>query len=123
MENGERVERSASQKLHVDLARDGSVSKWKLFLVTICFAGVQFGWALQIGQMTPFLQKDIMLTKVISTLVWLVGPLSGLLVQPIVGVISDKSASLPCVSLFVTVCSPERNCTCALVGACSQACW
>jgi solute carrier family 45 protein 1/2/4 len=64
------------------------VSLMTMALATICFAGVQFGWALQISQLTPFVQ-ELGLSPLLSSIVWLCGPVAGLLVQPIVGVWSD----------------------------------
>eukprot|EP00761_Pharyngomonas_kirbyi_P013144 gb/GECH01013171.1/.p1 GENE.gb/GECH01013171.1/~~gb/GECH01013171.1/.p1 ORF type:complete len:548 (+),score=115.84 gb/GECH01013171.1/:1-1644(+) len=62
----------------------------RLLLITVCFAGVQFGWALQIGNLTPFMQ-ELGMPQSLTTLVWLCGPVSGLVVQPVVGVLSDKT--------------------------------
>lgn len=65
---------------------------WRLAFVSICFCGVQFGWALQTALLTPFFLV-IGLPKSLVTLVWLCGPVAGLIVQPIVGVHSDRCES------------------------------
>ncbi|KAG2374048.1 hypothetical protein C9374_011127 [Naegleria lovaniensis] len=67
-------------------------SKFRVFLATACFSGLQFGWALQIALLTPFI-LELGLSKTLITLVWLCGPVTGLIVQPIVGVLSDKCKS------------------------------
>lgn len=62
---------------------------WKLITLTICFLGVQFGWACQIAFTSPlFLELGV--PKLWVSFVWLAGPISGLLVQPTVGVLSDR---------------------------------
>jgi len=62
---------------------------WRLIALTICFLGVQFGWAVQIAYSSPiFLELGV--PKFAVSLVWLAGPISGLLVQPTIGVISDS---------------------------------
>lgn len=45
--------------------------------------------ALQIALLTPFI-LDLGMPKYLITLVWLCGPIAGLVVQPIVGVWSDR---------------------------------
>lgn len=52
--------------------------------------GVQFVWAFEVAYGTPFL-LDLGLSKRGTSLVWLAGPLSGLLVQPYIGYMSDKT--------------------------------
>ncbi|EFA84745.1 Suc1-sucrose proton symporter [Heterostelium album PN500] len=62
---------------------------YKLIALTLSFLGVQFGWALQIAFSTPlFLELGVPSFAV--SFIWMAGPISGLLVQPIVGVISDR---------------------------------
>ncbi|VAI26230.1 unnamed protein product [Triticum turgidum subsp. durum] len=53
--------------------------------------GVQFGWALQLSLLTPYVQ-ELGIPHAFASLVWLCGPLSGLLVQPLVGHLSDRIA-------------------------------
>ncbi|KAL9647349.1 hypothetical protein ABK040_011714 [Willaertia magna] len=66
------------------------ISFIKLLVATFCFAGLQFGWAIQYARLTPF-TLEIGLPKYLVTLVWLCGPISGLLVQPVVGFLSDRT--------------------------------
>jgi solute carrier family 45 protein 1/2/4 len=52
---------------------------------------VQFGWALQLSLLTPYVQ-ELGIPHAFASLVWLCGPLSGLLVQPLIGHLSDRIA-------------------------------
>lgn len=67
-------------------------STWRLFFVTMCFCALQCCWSLQIAQLTP-LVLEMNFPKLWITIVWLCGPISGILVQPIVGIWSDKCRS------------------------------
>ncbi|KAK9713770.1 hypothetical protein RND81_06G050400 [Saponaria officinalis] len=65
---------------------------WKIVLVTSLGAGVQFGWALQMSLLTPYV-RQLGVSHTMSSLVWLCGPMSAILVQPTVGYVSDRSTS------------------------------
>ncbi|KAF9908451.1 hypothetical protein EC991_009804 [Linnemannia zychae] len=56
--------------------------------LTICMLGVQFTWTVELGYGTPYL-LSLGIPKTLTPLVWLAGPLSGLVIQPVVGVFSD----------------------------------
>ncbi|KAJ2780333.1 hypothetical protein H4R18_003511 [Coemansia javaensis] len=60
--------------------------------LTVAVAGLQFAWAVEMGFGTPYL-LSLGLPKSLASLVWLAGPLSGLVMQPLVGVLSDRSTS------------------------------
>ncbi|XP_019180112.1 PREDICTED: sucrose transport protein-like [Ipomoea nil] len=62
---------------------------WKLTVVSAIAAGVQFGWALQLSLLTPYVQL-LGIPHKFSSLIWLCGPISGLIVQPLVGYYSDN---------------------------------
>jgi solute carrier family 45, member 1/2/4 len=51
-----------------------------------------FTWGVEMTYCTPYL-LSLGLTKSKTSLVWIAGPLSGLIVQPIVGAIADESTS------------------------------
>ncbi|KAL0692730.1 hypothetical protein Bca4012_059910 [Brassica carinata] len=55
-------------------------------------AGVQFGWALQLSLLTPYIQT-LGITHAFASFIWLCGPITGLVVQPCVGIWSDKCTS------------------------------
>ncbi|KNE60189.1 hypothetical protein AMAG_05608 [Allomyces macrogynus ATCC 38327] len=60
--------------------------------VALLLLGLQFAWAVELAYGTPFL-LSLGMGKSATSLVWLAGPLSGLLAQPIVGALSDKCTS------------------------------
>ncbi|GBC03127.1 hypothetical protein RclHR1_00050035 [Rhizophagus clarus] len=64
----------------------------KMILLTQCFAGLQLAWSVELAYGTPYL-LSLGLSKSLVSLVWLAGPLSGLVMQPIVGLLSDNSTS------------------------------
>ncbi|KAL6512091.1 general substrate transporter [Orobanche gracilis] len=71
-------------------ANPGSILK--MILVASIAAGVQFGWALQLSLLTPYSQL-LGVAHQWASIVWLCGPISGLIVQPIVGYYSDNCTS------------------------------
>ncbi|KAI8063324.1 major facilitator superfamily domain-containing protein [Gongronella butleri] len=64
----------------------------QLLALTVCMAGVQFTWTVELSYGTPYL-LSLNLSKELTALVWLAGPLSGLIVQPVIGAFSDKCQS------------------------------
>ncbi|CAA3020672.1 sucrose transport -like [Olea europaea subsp. europaea] len=64
----------------------------KLIPVAAIAAGVQFGWALQLSLLTPYVQL-LGIPHTWAAFIWLCGPISGLFVQPIVGHYSDNCTS------------------------------
>jgi solute carrier family 45 protein 1/2/4 len=52
----------------------------------------RFTWGTEMTYCTPYLLQ-LGLTKSKLSLVWIAGPLSGLIMQPIVGIMADKSTS------------------------------
>lgn len=70
----------------------GSTESMRLFLLTFSLIGLQFCWGTEQTYATPYLLA-LGLSKGGMSLVWIAGPLSGLIMQPIIGMISDKSTS------------------------------
>lgn len=64
----------------------------RLLRVASVASGIQFGWALQLSLLTPYVQ-ELGIPHAWASVIWLCGPLSGLLVQPLVGHMSDRCAS------------------------------
>jgi len=64
----------------------------QLLALTISLLGVQCGWAIQIAFTSPIFLELGVPTNLVN-FVWLAGPISGLLVQPTIGVISDSSTN------------------------------
>ena len=69
-----------------------SKSIWYLMLLTISIGGLQLAWAVELSNGTPYL-LSLGLSKSVMALVWIAGPLSGALVQPYVGILSDNCRS------------------------------
>nr|KYP47733.1 Sucrose transport protein SUC2 [Cajanus cajan] len=63
-----------------------------MIAVSSIAAGIQFGWALQLSLLTPYVQT-LGVPHAWSSFIWLCGPISGLLVQPLVGYSSDHCTS------------------------------
>lgn len=70
----------------------GNTEFTRLFLLTLSLIGLQFCWGTEQTYATPYLLR-LGLSKGKMSLVWIAGPLSGLIMQPIIGMISDKSNS------------------------------
>ena len=66
------------------------LSFWQLFNMSFGFLGIQFGWGLQLANMSAVYEKLGARPDEVPVL-WLAAPLTGLLVQPIVGVLSDRT--------------------------------
>ncbi|PSK56570.1 proteinral alpha-glucoside permease [Elsinoe australis] len=70
----------------------GSTEPVRMALLTFSLIGLQFTWGMEMTYCTPYLLQ-LGLTKSKLSLVWIAGPLSGLIMQPIVGIMADKSKS------------------------------
>ncbi|XVE70282.1 hypothetical protein DITRI_Ditri10aG0060100 [Diplodiscus trichospermus] len=68
------------------------VPRRQLLRVASVACGIQFGWALQLSLLTPYVQ-ELGIPHQWASIIWLCGPLSGLLVQPLVGHTSDRCTS------------------------------
>ncbi len=69
-----------------------NLSFWQIWNMSFGFLGIQFGFALQGGNMTRIFQT-LGATKDEIPLLWIAAPLTGLLVQPIIGYMSDRTWS------------------------------
>jgi solute carrier family 45 protein 1/2/4 len=106
--NGKRVEPSADEQSPLlspareeDGFMDGQTvlddfdefqttkSIWYLILLTISIGGLQIAWSVELSNGSPYL-LSLGLSKSLMALVWIAGPLSGTLVQPYVGMLSDN---------------------------------
>ncbi len=66
------------------------LSFWQIWNMSFGFLGIQFGWGLQMANMSP-IYKYLGADEGSIGYLWLAGPLTGLLVQPIVGAMSDRT--------------------------------
>lgn len=60
-----------------------------LFLLTCSLIGLQFAWGTEMTYCSPFL-LSLGMSKSGLSLVWVAGPLSGLVMQPVIGMVSDR---------------------------------
>ena len=66
------------------------LSFWQIFNMSFGFLGIQFGWGLQLANMSGIYTYLGAKPEQVPIL-WLAGPVTGLLVQPIVGSMSDRT--------------------------------
>ncbi|KAK4483855.1 hypothetical protein RD792_011064 [Penstemon davidsonii] len=93
MENGNgKVKDTSTATVPPSIHQEPAAPLRKIFLVAAIAAGVQFGWALQLSLLTPYVQL-LGIPHKWAAFIWLCGPISGMLVQPIVGYYSDHCSS------------------------------
>ena len=66
------------------------LSFWQIWNMSFGFMGIQFGWGLQMANMSSIYENLGAKPEDIPAL-WLAAPLTGLLVQPIIGYMSDRT--------------------------------
>ncbi len=66
------------------------LSFWQIWNMSFGFLGIQFGWGLQMANMSPIYARLGANPDDISML-WLAAPMTGLIVQPIIGSMSDRT--------------------------------
>ncbi|MBL8150706.1 MAG: MFS transporter [Blastocatellia bacterium] len=95
------------------------LSFWQIWNMSFGFLGIQFGWGLQQANMSAIYEKLGAKPDEIPIL-WLAAPMTGLIVQPIIGLMSDRTwtklgrrrpyflvgAILSSIALFVMPTSP-----------------
>jgi maltose/moltooligosaccharide transporter len=68
------------------------LSFWQIVSMNFGFFGIQYSFGLQQANMSP-IYKYLGADEATLPLLWLAGPVTGLIVQPIVGAMSDRTAS------------------------------
>ncbi len=68
------------------------LSFWQIIQMNIGFLGLQFSFGLQQSNMGP-IYSYLGASERILPLLWLAGPVTGLLVQPLIGALSDRTTS------------------------------
>lgn len=66
------------------------LSFWQLYNMSFGFLGIQFGWGLQLANMSAVYEKLGARPDQVP-LLWLAAPVTGLIVQPIIGAASDRT--------------------------------
>ncbi len=75
---------------HLDVPAGPGLSFWQIWNMSFGFLGIQFGWGLQLANMSAIYTKLGADPDRIPIL-WLAGPVTGLLIQPIIGSMSDRT--------------------------------
>src|ERR687886_1613398 len=66
------------------------LTPFQMFNMSVGFLGIQFGWGLQLANMSAIYERLGARPDQVP-LLWLAAPLTGLLVQPIIGALSDRT--------------------------------
>jgi maltose/moltooligosaccharide transporter len=66
------------------------LSGWQIWNMSFGFLGIQFGWGLQMANMSP-IYKYLGASDSQIPMLWLAAPLTGFIVQPIIGAMSDRT--------------------------------
>lgn len=66
------------------------LSFWQIGNMSFGFLGIQFGWGLQLGNMSGIYEK-LGANPDQLPILWLAAPLTGLIIQPIIGSMSDRT--------------------------------
>ncbi|MEY4917784.1 MAG: hypothetical protein RL616_1697 [Verrucomicrobiota bacterium] len=66
------------------------LSFWQIWNMSFGFLGIQFGWGLQMANMSP-IYKYLGASDSQIPMLWLAAPLTGFLIQPIIGAMSDRT--------------------------------
>src|ERR1700690_4428 len=67
-----------------------SLNTWQIVNMSLGFFGIQFGWNLQLSNMSA-IYEYLGANADQLPLLWLAAPLTGLLVQPVIGHMSDRT--------------------------------
>ena len=72
------------------MAEKPRLSFWQIWNMSFGFLGIQFGWGLQLANMSP-IYRYLGAEESNLSYLWLAGPITGLLVQPVIGSMSDRT--------------------------------
>jgi maltose/moltooligosaccharide transporter len=67
-----------------------NLSFWQIWNMSFGFLGIQYGFGLQQANMSPIF-RYLGADEANLPILWLAGPITGLLIQPIIGAMSDKT--------------------------------
>lgn len=84
---------ASSEELCGESSAHRRVSLAYIYVLCVASFGINVAWALEFATVTPFFESGLGATDFVSHAVWIVGPLSGLIVAPIVGALSDSCTS------------------------------
>ncbi|XP_020598423.1 sucrose transport protein SUT1-like [Phalaenopsis equestris] len=75
-----------------EISERPQISLKRLIFACTVAGGVQYGWALQLSLLTPYIQT-LGLPHALASIMWLCGPVAGFVVGPSIGYWSDKCRS------------------------------
>src|SRR3954453_13982523 len=81
---------SAEALLEVRWMERPRLTYQQLFNMSFGFLGIQFGWGLQLANMSAIYER-LGASPDNVPILWLAAPLTGLLVQPVIGALSDRT--------------------------------
>jgi solute carrier family 45, member 1/2/4 len=88
--NDDRSDDSLSnQDFHLEDSIVEHKSNLYLILLTISIGGLQIVWSVELSNGSPFL-LSLGMSKALVAFVWVAGPVTGVLVQPYIGIKSDR---------------------------------
>ncbi len=76
--------------INIDSKSKPNLSFWQIFNMSFGFLGIQFGWGLQMNNMSAIYEYLGAKPDEIP-LLWLAAPMTGLIIQPIIGYMSDRT--------------------------------
>lgn len=82
---------SRIQEPALDMVKRESLSFWQLWNMNFGFFGIQFGWSLQMSNMSAIFEH-LGANAHQLPLLWLAAPFTGLIVQPLIGYLSDHTS-------------------------------
>ncbi len=87
-ENGKEQDEKATDIAPIKV----NLSFWQLWNISFAFFGIQVGWGLQMANTSAIFESLGANAEQIPVL-WLAAPMSGLVIQPVVGYLSDRTRS------------------------------
>ena len=87
--SGNAAEDAENALSYGDAPEQETKSTFYLFFLCLGLGGLQMAWATELSYGSPFL-LSLGMPKSLLAVVWIAGPLSGVVVQPIVGSLSDN---------------------------------
>ena len=91
------------------------LSFWQIWNMSFGFLGIQFGWGLQLANMSP-IYKYLHAEESSLPYLWLAGPITGLIIQPIIGSMSDRTGTGSVGAVLIS--SPARFSPVSLCSSC-----
>lgn len=79
----------SDSEFQVDESTPESKSVWYLILLTLSIGGLQIVWSVELSNGSPYL-LSLGMSKALVAFVWVAGPVTGVIVQPYIGLKSDR---------------------------------